>query len=462
MFKLRKSSFFSGSLCLLCAAAETTLQAQSAGFVYVTNGGGNSGPGVGSISAYSIDNQTSALLPVLGSPFPDPGGPSSIAVNPKVRFAYVANRGDDTISAYSISGTTGALTPVPGSPFPQDPAGSNEMPVSVAVDPAGKFVFVANYNYRTVRAYQIDQNTGALTQSPGSPFPAGINPQSVTVDLSGKFVYVANGYHNGNGTVSAYSIEQSTGSLTPVPGSPFSVPIDTTKPRFPAPGSMPVSVTTHATATGQALYVADSFQNYIWEYLIEGMTGALALSPASPFSMPGGPYCVTANSNSYFLYASNSYPSYPTGSVAGYTIDTVTGSLTAVPGSPFVGGPVPVGVTVDLAGRFVFTANQGSYLTNYSGTVSAYAVDANTGALTPVPGSPFAAGLEPTSVATAPGPSSTTGDRQKRRRPDPPAKRRTNANTNTNAATPFVFRDSGARQSPKAGALRSTGTLPFI
>ena len=103
MFKLRKSSFSSCSLCLLCAAAETTLQAQSAGFVYVTNGGGNSGPGVGSISAYSIDNQTSALLPVLGSPFPDPGGPSSIAVNPKVRFAYVANRGDDTISAYSIS-----------------------------------------------------------------------------------------------------------------------------------------------------------------------------------------------------------------------------------------------------------------------------------------------------------------------------------------------------------------------
>src|SRR2546429_4637588 len=395
MCKLGNVFFLSCSLYLLFTATETTLRAQSAGFVYVTNAGGNSGPGAGGISAYSIDNQTGSLLPVPGSPFADPGGPWSIAVDPKSRFAYIANRGDDTISAYAIGGT-GALTPVPGSPFPQDPTASGELPVSVAVDPAGKFVFVANYNYRTVRAYQIDQNTGALTQSPGSPFPAGINPQSVTVDLSGKFVYVANGYHNGNGTVSAYSIEQSTGSLTPVPGSPFSVPIDTTKPRFPAPGSMPVSVTTHATATGQALYVADSFQNYIWEYLIEGMTGALALSPASPFSMPGGPYCVTANSNSYFLYASNSYPSYPTGSVAGYTIDTVTGSLTAVPGSPFVGGPVPVGVTVDLAGRFVFTANQGSYLTNYSGTVSAYAVDANTGALTPVPGSPFAAGLEPT------------------------------------------------------------------
>src|SRR5256884_3919181 len=241
---------------------------------------------------------------------------------------------DLTISAYAISGT-GALTPVPGSPFPQDPAATGELPVSVAVDPAGKFVFVANYNYRTVRAYQIDQNSGALTQAPGSPFPAGTNPQSVTVDLSGKFVYVANGYHNANGTVSAYTIEQSNGSLTPIPGSPFTVPTDRSKTGFPAPGTMPCSVTVHATAAGQALYVADSFQNGIWLYVIDGATGVLALSPASPFSVPGGPYSVKANSSGPFLYASNSYPSYPTGSVAGYTIDPVTGSLPSDPGFHF-------------------------------------------------------------------------------------------------------------------------------
>src|SRR5437016_8226968 len=346
MFKLRKSSFSSCSLCLFCAASEPALQAQSAGFVYVTNGGGNSGASAGSISAYSIASQTGALLPVLGSPFPDPGGPSSIAVDPKVRFAYVANRGDDTISAYAINGTTGALTPVPGSPFPQGPAGSGEMPVSIAVDPAGKFVFVANYNYRTVRAYQIDQNTGALTQSPGSPFPAGINPQSVTVDLSGKFVYVANGYHNGNGTVSAYTIDQTAGSLTPIPGSPFTVPTDHSKTGFPAPGPMPCSITVHATAAGQALYVADSFQNGIWLYVMDGATAVLALSPASPFSVPGRPYSVKANSSGPFLYASKSYPSYPTGSGAGYTIHTVTGSLTSVPGYRLVPGSCSPGTAV--------------------------------------------------------------------------------------------------------------------
>jgi 6-phosphogluconolactonase (cycloisomerase 2 family) len=442
MFKLRKAFFLGCCLSLISAAKETTLQTQSAGFVYVTNGGGNSGAGAGSISAYSIDSQTGALLPVLGSPFPDPGGPSSIAVDPKVRFAYVANRGDNTVSAYSIDGTTGALTPVRGSPFPQAPAGNLEMPVSVAVDPAGKFVFVANYGYQSVRAYQIDQNTGALTPSPGSPFPAGINPQSVTVDLSGKFVYVANGYHNGNGSVSAYSIDQSTGSLTPVPGSPFAVPIDTTRARFPAPGSMPVSVTVHATAPGQALYVADSFQDYIWEYVIDGTTGALVLSPVSSFSVPGGPYSVKAESTGPFLYASNSYPSYPTGSVAGYSIDTVTGSLTALPGSPFVGGTVPVGVTVDPAGRFVFTANQGSYITNYSGTVSAFAVDANTGALTPVPGSPFAAGLEPTSVATTPAASPAPVVRQRRKGSNRPLK----GPMNSNVSAVFLCRNPSVRQ----------------
>jgi 6-phosphogluconolactonase (cycloisomerase 2 family) len=266
----------------------------------------------------------------------------------------------------------------------------------VAIDPSGVFVFVANYYFRTIRAYRIDQNTGALSQVPGSPFPGGTNPESVTVDLNGQFVYVANGYHGGNGTVSAYSIDRSSGSLTPVPGSPFAVPIG----GFPSPGSVPCSLTVHATATGEALYVADSWRNSIWEYTIDQTTGALAPSPTSPFSVPGSPYSISADSHGQYVYLSNQYPSYPTGSVAGYTIDTATGSLTAVPGSPFLGGMVPVGLTVDSKGQFVFTANQGSSSNNFAGTVSAYTIDANTGALIPVPGSPFAAGLEPTSVAT--------------------------------------------------------------
>jgi hypothetical protein len=54
------------------------------------------------------------------------------------------------------------------------------------------FVYVANNGSHSVSAYTIDGTTGALTPVPGSPcgvptdpsncFPAGFGPQSVTVD----------------------------------------------------------------------------------------------------------------------------------------------------------------------------------------------------------------------------------------------------------------------------------------
>ncbi len=51
-------------------------------------------------------------------------------------------------------------------------------------------------------------------------------------------------------------------------------------------------------------------------------------------------------------------------------------------------------VTVSSDNQFVYTANFGS------NDVSAYAIDAGTGALTPLAGSPFAAGSLPVSVVT--------------------------------------------------------------
>ncbi len=64
-------------------------------------------------------------------------------------------------------------------------------PLSVAVDPVGKFAYVDNYGSNSVSAYTINATNGALTPVTGSPFAAGIGPYSVTVYPSGKFAYVA-------------------------------------------------------------------------------------------------------------------------------------------------------------------------------------------------------------------------------------------------------------------------------
>jgi streptogramin lyase len=139
------------------------------------------------------------------SPFAAGGGPFSVAVDPSGKFAYVANINSNNVSAYTIDSTTGALSQLSNSPFT---AGSG--PASVAVDPSGKFAYVANLFAGSVSAYTIDSTTGALSQLSNSPFAAGSNPASVAVDPSGKFAYVA----NAGGGVSAYTINSTTGALT--------------------------------------------------------------------------------------------------------------------------------------------------------------------------------------------------------------------------------------------------------
>ena len=390
MFKSRKAWLFNCAASVLLSVTPSALRAQTGGFVYVTNAGG---PGPGTVSAYSINHPSGILIPIQGSPFPAGTTPWSIALDPMSRFAYVANRGDDTIGAYAIDGVTGTLTPVPGSPFPENPTIKGEFPWAVAVDPTGKFVYVANYYAANVRAFAIDQNTGALAQVPGSPFPAGGIPRGLTVDPAGRFVYVASGYRGSPGIVSAFTIDANSGALTPVAGSPFPVPTD---PKSSFGQSLPNSVT--VDPSGRILYVTDSWQSDIWAYAIDEPTGALTLLPGSPFPAQDGPFSITVIPRGKFAYSSN------TGTVSAFTIARTTGALTPVPGSPFPAGFYSVSVGLSPTGQFVYAASQGSPFNNWAGSVSAYAVDQSNGKLTPVPGSPFAAGSLSTSVAVTPSP----------------------------------------------------------
>ncbi|MCX7194531.1 MAG: beta-propeller fold lactonase family protein, partial [Proteobacteria bacterium] len=93
-----------------------------------------------------------------------------------------------------------------------------------------------------------------------------------------------------------------------------------------------------------------------------------------------------------FAYVAN----FGANTVSAYTIAADTGVLTPVPGSPFAAGTNPISVTVSPNGAFAYVANMNS------NDVSAYIIAAGTGVLTPVPGSPFAAGSFPNSVTVSP------------------------------------------------------------
>jgi len=139
--------------------------------------------------------------------------PQGIRVTPDGKFVVVVNRGSNNLSVFSLDASTGALTPTPGSPFPSGP-----QPGPIAIDPSGKFVLVADSGNNNLTPYTID-SAGSLTA--GTPVfigEANSQPGAIAVDPAGKFVFV--GIFNRQ--VAGFTLDPNTGSLRPMPGSPFS------------------------------------------------------------------------------------------------------------------------------------------------------------------------------------------------------------------------------------------------
>jgi DNA-binding beta-propeller fold protein YncE len=85
-------------------------------------------------------------------------------------------------------------------------------PAWLAVDPAGKYLYVLNHTSESVSVFAIDWKTGALRAIPFSPFPAGAKPSSVEVGSDGSGVSVT---HFQSVDVSRFRVDHETGALRP-------------------------------------------------------------------------------------------------------------------------------------------------------------------------------------------------------------------------------------------------------
>ena len=357
----------------------------SSRFVYVANANSNSN----NISGYTINSATGALTAMSGSPFQADNDTRALAIDPTGKFLYAANATSNDVSAFTINSSSGVLTQIAGSPF--SIPGVNPVPQSIAVDPATKFVFVGSSAGGGICAFTINATTGALTQVAGSPFanPGG-SDYGIVVDPSDRFVYVAN---DSTTSVSAYSITAGTGALTMISGSPYSA----------GTGAVSIAV----DPSGRFLYVPDVGSRSVFMFTIDSSSGALTLkrtiqgrAPATSIALATGTAPVTYTPK--FAYAANSDDN----TVAGYSADPESGSLTPVPGSPFKTNapsgsmPQPVSLAVDPSGRFEYAVDfNGNGSTAY---LVGYRINALTGALTLVSGSPFAAGNELRTVTIDP------------------------------------------------------------
>jgi 6-phosphogluconolactonase len=289
-------------------------------FLFVANSGSSD------VSVFQITSQTGTLTPVPGSPFPAGARPEGVAVDPGGKFVFVANQASNSISVFNLA-TDGSLSPAPGSPFPAahpfglaiNPSGkvlyANNFPdsmaadlnsvsafqiasngalsplagspsptsnssgfassIGMAIDPQGKFLFVADHMAQAIVPFDIAASTGALTPASALPTPAascGVgchnNSLRVTVHPNDQFVYATNVQA---GTVSAFTIV--TGGLSHIADfstgqHPFGVALD---------------------PTGNFLYVANKVDNTVSAFSVSTSTGMLSPLSGSPFPTGSAP-----------------------------------------------------------------------------------------------------------------------------------------------------------------------------
>ncbi|MCX5922123.1 MAG: beta-propeller fold lactonase family protein [Candidatus Dependentiae bacterium] len=290
---------------------------------------------------------------------------------------------NQTSWVYSTS-NLGEFTPIVGSPFA---TGSNPFSASFSPVISGNvFVAAANANDSTVSMYSVNQTTGSLTAVAGSPFATGSYPQSVSFspDVSGSlFAAVAN---NGNNKVSVYSINTTTGAFTPVAGSPFST------------GNFPSSVAFSPIASGNLFAAVANASGTVSVYSANTTTGVFTPVAGSPFAAGLGPISVAFSP----LVSGNLFAAVTNGSsntISVYSVNQTTGVFTPVAGSPFATGTTPFSIAFSpLSSGNLFAA----VTNNSDNNVSVYEVNQTTGLFTPVTGSPFATGNTPYFVGFSP------------------------------------------------------------
>jgi 6-phosphogluconolactonase len=245
------------------------------------------------------------------------------------------------------------------------------VPALCAIPPAHVF---ADGIDGQISVFPVDRGTGTLSSPISVTGPA---PSLGIAAVNDQYLYVSDSVLGG--PIDIWSINQSTGGLTPV--SPFAL------------GTLSIAAGMAVNTNNQVLYVADAGK--IDALQPNDTTGALTPISGSPFPS-GTNLFLTTDPSGKFLFAS---VADPPGGVAAFTMDSFSGTLTPVPGSPFAAVPnstvQPGQIVADETGKFVYVTLVPS------NQVAGLAITAPSGALTPVPGSPFNTGTSPLTLAIA-------------------------------------------------------------
>jgi 6-phosphogluconolactonase len=248
-----------------------------------------------------------------------------------------------------------------------------------------RFAYVSNSDSNSITAYKMDSTSGALTAITGSAAGTVDAPLGMALNPSADLLAVGN--LNGGG-ISVFRVNKTSGAITAVGGSPFA----TTGGGFPARSVFHTS--------GKFLYaglIASSTSD-ISGFSVDAAAGALTPLAGSPFhgqmmNGGGGVNSLAVHPDGTYLYASGFFSG-----IAGYAVDTASGELAELTGSPFnaAGAFFNSTLVVHPSGKFLFMADSDANGVR----VFPIAPDGSLG--TEITGSPFASGTGAKDIALDP------------------------------------------------------------
>lgn len=297
-----------------CAGTSGVALDPSGQFAYMSGGFGSPGR----LCGFVIDPVTQALTPMTlagATPPAVPSNPHAVAIDPSGRFMYVAaDIVNGSVAAFAIDRASGEPSPLPGSPF----ATGGTLPTPIVIDRGGRFLYVGQSVGSfdgSIAVFAIDAATGALSHIPGSPFANVVNGgrmAALALSPDGRFLFT------GGSALATYSLDPTTGAptrMTSRAGYYYGLAVD---------------------PTGRFLFGVNDSDGLLHGYAIAA-NGALA-----PAGTPQPIGAVTRAISAIkvvadLVYVGNS----ATGGLYGFRIDPASGALTPVAGSPLAGDPVP-------------------------------------------------------------------------------------------------------------------------
>jgi 6-phosphogluconolactonase (cycloisomerase 2 family) len=305
---------------------------------------------LGGLFALRIDPQSGRPEALPGSPVNKGAHLYAVAVDRSHGFLYTADLDAQKIYGYRI-GSEGSLPSQPTTTF-----ALSSGPISLSVDPLGRFVYVTDQ--AAIHVLAIDPDSGTLTE----PGQAKVTPVVyVAAEPQGKYVYGTAGFHGG---VHGFRLDAEKGELEELSNSPYGKDL----------------VSSGALAFRPDGAFVFSVGGGLSAFKI-GAAGELDAVEGSPFTTDvASDYFATnlaAHPNGRFVYATSFLV---TDHVSGLVGDPTTGKLEQVPGSPIQGSQA-YSLGVAPSGRHLLVAQD-------DGKLAVYALDIH-GSMHGVDGSPF-------------------------------------------------------------------------